>query len=381
MTIEVRGATPQDYPAIRETLNDAFGNTYDESGIWDSLVENDPAFSPDCARVALVDGTPVAITVVVPRSVRTRQGWVSGAEITLVGCRTAFQGQGYGSMVVRDALSHMRGRGMALGVFYGEPGYYPRFGCAPVFARHRATLTVKSYRERQTSAFVGTATPVALKPACPSDVPALVHLYNKDMGAYPGAISRYAGEWEWRPRDPASWQVLVLPDKRGYAIASPTQSQDSLYVDDAAAANPAAALQLLEGLVVVAERKGLQNLKVVVPPTHPVHRAMAIFGAESVAPPASPGFAVVTGWAKVLPPGYERTEEGLALGGHLVLRAGTIPLTQLVMGYRDLDDLLYLPGCSLAGDGGDTIRDAGMLRQDFPRLTPCYMHASFYRLH
>ncbi len=44
MTTYVRGATLQDYPAIRDIINDAFGNADDESGIWDLLVENDPAF-------------------------------------------------------------------------------------------------------------------------------------------------------------------------------------------------------------------------------------------------------------------------------------------------------------------------------------------------
>jgi len=32
--VVVRGATPQDYPAVRELLNDAFGNPDDESGIF-----------------------------------------------------------------------------------------------------------------------------------------------------------------------------------------------------------------------------------------------------------------------------------------------------------------------------------------------------------
>ena len=55
MTTEVRGATPRDYSYIREVLNDASGNTDDELGIWDTLVTNDPSFTPECARIVVVD--------------------------------------------------------------------------------------------------------------------------------------------------------------------------------------------------------------------------------------------------------------------------------------------------------------------------------------
>jgi len=102
VTTEVRGAAPGDYAAIRETIDDAFKNTYDESQVWDILIRHDAMFTPECARIAAVDGTAVATAVVLPRLVRTRDHWVKGAEITLVGCRSSFQGRGYGSMVTKD---------------------------------------------------------------------------------------------------------------------------------------------------------------------------------------------------------------------------------------------------------------------------------------
>ncbi|MGE5559433.1 MAG: GNAT family N-acetyltransferase [Chloroflexota bacterium] len=391
ITVEVRGATPHDYPAIREILIDAFKNPDDEVGIWDVLVARDPSFTPDCARVTVVDGVPAALTVVLPRTIRVRTGWVAGSELTLVGCRTAMQGHGYGGLAVRDALAHVACRGEALAVFYGEPGYYPRFGCAPVFPPIRAHLPVGEHDAAAAASGRATVTSgagltkpaelvarigeVRLEPATDADVPALLRLYEAGMCCYSGAMRRSAEPWEWRPRSD-QWVVRLLPDRTAYAFTQISAERDELFVREAGAVDARSAQRLLAALVAEAIDHGLYQITAALPPDHLLHRAMSACGAETLRRPASPGFAAIVDWTQVMPDGYGVTPDGLVRAGRLMLRAGAIPLTQLALGYLDIDDLLLLPDCSVSG-GPEVIEQ---LRRDFPRLTTRYSWAPFYQL-
>ena len=131
MTPHARGATTADYPAIRTILAGAFP-TDDEARLWDYLVENDFNLRPEEVRLVVADDRPAACTVVLPREIRGRAGWVPGAILTLVACLPELQNHGYGGLAVRDALDYMERQGMAIGLLYGHPGYYPRFGFVPV---------------------------------------------------------------------------------------------------------------------------------------------------------------------------------------------------------------------------------------------------------
>jgi hypothetical protein len=134
---------------------------------------------------------------------------------------------------------------------------------------------------------------------------------------------------------------------------------------------------LLAALIGEALSLGLHQIGAALPPDHLLHRAMTLCGGDSLVRPASPGFAVVTDWSRVLPEGYAVAGDVLIHDGQPVLKAGTIPLTQLAMGYRDIDDLMLTPDCSLIG--GDA--SAALLCRDFPHLYPRYSYSPFYLMH
>lgn len=250
------------------------------------------------------------MAVVRPRSVRARADWVAGAELTLVGCRTALQGRGYGSLAVQYALAYMRDRGLALAVFYGEPSHYPRFGAASVFPAFRAVLSVgveassgtasgAAASQRTVAAglialddLLRTHAVSRLDRATDDDTPVLATLYRDTMCVYPGAVARETDPWEWRPRDPEAWQVQVLSDRSAYAVTKAEHGE--LFVREAGAADVASAQRLLAALVTTARAAALRQVTAALPPDHLLHRAMALCGAESQRRPASAGFAMVT---------------------------------------------------------------------------------------
>lgn len=357
----VRAATVEDYPRIRELMALAFP-TEDEALLWDHLVANDAALKPEGVRLALAGGRPVACTVVLPRMVRARRGFVPGAIVTLVACDPAFQNQGYGGMAVRDALAYMKEQGLALGVLFGHPGYYPRFGFVPVLGHPSTTVTV----ERVT----GEA---ELRAATEADLSVLAGLFEQNLAVYPGVVGRPAEPWLWRPRHPEKASLLALPGGEGYALVSAPDSRDFLFVHEGAADDVEDARRLLAGLAAEARRRGRAKVRLGLAPDQLLARLALSVGAEQAYRPAGPGMAVVTNWEELLPAGYRVTGQGLAYEGRLLLEGDRTALTRLALGYRSVDDLLLGPGCR-AAEG----QAVPMLRRDFPATFPTWFLAPFW---
>jgi len=352
LTIATRPATPADYPTIRTLLEAAFKD--DESALWEHLVAHDRALTAESVRLALTpEGRVAACTVVLPRTVQGPQGPVAGAVITLVACQPDLQNQGYGGATVRDALAYMAAQGLAVGVLYGHPPYYPHFGFAPVLAAVRTHLAV-----------VG-AGPVAppLAPATEGDLPLVGELYAQQLRRYPCAVGRGPEPWLWQPRNPGRATLLRLAGEAAYAFVAENREQELLFVHEAAADGARATGLLLDALVAEAHQRGLKEVRLATPRSHPLSRLAQLRGAEQRLHPARAGMAAVVDWSPLLPPGYGVVAEGLALGGQLVLRVARLPLTQLVLGYRTVDDLLLSGEAALLGD-------AAVLRRAFPAREP-----------
>jgi predicted N-acetyltransferase YhbS len=362
LSYTLRPALGSEYPQVRAILARAFA-TDDEARLWDYLAAHDPALVPAGVRVAETDeGQLVACTVVLPRRVRMPQGWVDGAAITLVACEPEHQGKGYGGATVRDALAYMAAQGLAVGLLYGHPEYYPRLGFVPVLPAQLTMLAVGAIPRGE-----------RVEQAAPADLDAVTALYVQRVAVYPGAMARTAAPWQWQARS-GGHALLTLPDRQGYAFTSRLPEQELLYVHEAAATDDDAARRLLSALGAEASNHGLANLKLNLPPDHALVQKALACGAEQAYRPAGPGMAAVTRWESLLPSGYAVTDEGLAYDGRLVLQASRAALTQLVMGYRSAGTLLAADACSL--EGGDVV--LAQVDRDFPSTFPKWSLEPFW---
>ncbi|MFZ5817747.1 MAG: GNAT family N-acetyltransferase [Bacillota bacterium] len=368
MTIQTRSARLEEYPQIREILQEAFGD--DEVQLWDHLVAHDPALTPDTIRVALDPrGRPVACTVVLPRTIQGPQGPVPAAVTTLVACRPELQRRGYGGATVRDGLRQMAERGLAFSILYGEADYYPRFGYARVLPLYRTILPVDTPELNQ------VPLPEAdqpLRPATEADLPLLSGLFARHLAGYPGAVARGPEPWLWQLRKPERFALLLTRSGApAYALVAEDREQGLLFVYEAAADEPAAGRLLLTGLLGEARRRGLAEVRLATPPDHLVTRLAVLHGAEQRLQPAKHGMVAVTRWAPLLPAGYTVSGGALLREGEPVLEAPEASLVQLAFGYRTVDDLLLLGEARLKGD-------PAVLRADFPARLPKWSLAPFW---
>lgn len=316
-------ARADEYPRIRDILARAF-STPDEADLWDYLVDYDRTMTPDCIRVARLDGRIIACTVVLPRSVRCRIGLVRGAIVTLVACDPDYQRQGYGSASVRNALGFMTATGCAMATLYGHPTYYPRFGFVPVLAGVSTDLETHSF-------LAGTPPPFRLVDQ--PDLPGLAELYTRQLGGYPCAVARGAEPWIWRPRRNA--ELISSHGVTGYALWTVNQDYGVLRIHEACVAWGQED-EFLAALGGRAHSEGLRTVSLAVPPEHPLAQRARNLGARTEITPPSAGMAVILNWQPLLPGGYRVAGNVMLYLDRPVLRAPTPLLAQIVFGSVEL---------------------------------------------
>lgn len=376
--IPTRGARPSEFDSVREILARAFESP-DESRLWDHLVRNDSSLEPEMVRVAVLDGRPVACTVVLPRQVIVRNRPVQGAAVTLVGCLPEHQRKGFGGATVESALTFMGQNGMGIGVLYGHPTYYPRFGFAPVISRMATTISVDDCPSPATAEnSTGKSQGACLRPAAEKDYAWMLDLFKQQF-AYPCSPQRTPEPWVWQPRNPAALRVMAMSDESGYAfmydpvVQSSTNPEEKiLYVAEAACKGKSAAA-LMESLAGIAKDAGASTVRLALPPDHPLSRFAFALGGEQIRRPATAGMAAVTRWPAVLPEGYSVSEGTLWFEGRPLLNAEGRLLTQLACGYYDIDDLLLLSSA-----GRDVQPDMSRLRLDFPKSFPKWSEEPYW---
>jgi len=402
---EVRGAREHDYPAVRRLLAAVWSNPDDELGIWDHLTASDPSLEPEWVRLVVAGGQVVACTVLLPRPVRGRQGWVDGAELTLVATHPDHRLRGHGAAVVRDALGFLAARGRAIAVFYGVPGFYPRFGCAPVIPTLRTELPALEAAAPAPAEAAPALAEATAETLAPADLETVNALYMEQVAVSPCSAARTADAWMWTVRNREAHRLWILRDgagrRAGYAFASLQRDKDRLLVREGGAVDEGAAGMLLEALRRETASHGLAGTHLAMAPGHPLTRLALLAGAQQHYFPAEAGFVAVTRWKPLLPAGYTIREAGgpgspagsptdLIREGRVVLSAPRPFIVQLVLGYRDIDDILLAAAAAAASaaPGAASPRpacaasprpeDLERLRRDFPRDFPKYTEAPYF---
>jgi len=126
----VRPESPPDAPAIHDLTVEAFKHAPHTDHTEQIIVgELRNADAMSVSLVAELEGSIVGHVVVSPVSISDGSaGWHGLGPISVL---PAFQGQGIGGQLMREALRQLREQGAAGCVLLGDPAYYVRFGFKP----------------------------------------------------------------------------------------------------------------------------------------------------------------------------------------------------------------------------------------------------------
>ncbi len=125
--IIVHAETAEDYPAVRQINELAFGGS-DEAVLVDKLRA---VADPQISLVAVKDGHVVGHIFFSPVSIEISDAASLALGLAPMAVLPQYQKQGIGSQLVREGLKECQRMGCNVVVVLGHPEYYPRFGFVP----------------------------------------------------------------------------------------------------------------------------------------------------------------------------------------------------------------------------------------------------------
>lgn len=132
----VRAETPADVPAVRRMVAAAFGRAA-EADLVAALQQ-----SGDAAISLVADDAGDIVGHILFSRLKAPRDCLALAPVSVAPHR---QGQGIGSMLVRDGLARARDAGWQTVLVLGKPGYYGRFGFTAAAADRFETEYPKAY--------------------------------------------------------------------------------------------------------------------------------------------------------------------------------------------------------------------------------------------
>lgn len=141
--VTIRPEAPGDHAAIADVVSAAFGS--DREAQLVAAIRASPAFVPELALVAVLDGAVVGHVVVSYVGLADGDGRLRQiASLSPLAVAPEHQRQGIGSALVRAVVAEADRRGELLVVLEGDPGYYGRLGFEHSVP-HGITITLPSW--------------------------------------------------------------------------------------------------------------------------------------------------------------------------------------------------------------------------------------------
>jgi putative acetyltransferase len=131
MPLTIRAEAPADADEIGRLVGAAFGDTDTPA-----FVRAVRAGTDVCLAQLVTDGDRIlahAQYVQVPLAISGQSR--PSAYLACLAVAPDRQGQGIGSLLVRDGLARLRREGFAVATVLGDPAYYPRFGFSSALGR------------------------------------------------------------------------------------------------------------------------------------------------------------------------------------------------------------------------------------------------------
>jgi len=129
MGLHLRGLQKGEVDGFLACFQAAFGVDDASLTVVRNSLVNDPYFLPERVRVGLIDGVIVGHVVVLHRAAFAGNVVVSVAGITAVGIHPYYQGRGFGTALMQDALRMIRRRGYDMAMLTTRiPDFFARFG-------------------------------------------------------------------------------------------------------------------------------------------------------------------------------------------------------------------------------------------------------------
>ena len=266
--------TDEELRQANELMAKAHFADYWEGAEWVNTVGMTyPGFKREHIRIALHRGQVAAALRMTTDTIRVGEARLKMAGFGCVTTDKAYRRRGLTSLVMDDAMRHLRAHRFHTAMLFGIPDFYHRWGFATALAEYSTTITLRD------------ASPEA-SPACrirkikPGDIPAVqrMHAANDEETACSLVRSAAHISNQW-----TRWEkARVLIDEQGKVTAYLRGRPDGTdyVVDEAGVAGYDACPALIRAAARLARAECAGRVKFLAPPSHPVIRHLLAFRAD-----------------------------------------------------------------------------------------------------
>jgi predicted N-acetyltransferase YhbS len=262
--LRATGPRPARTPAELESIASLVDTVFDspETTAAHRAMVDMPGFDP-ASLPAIWDEHDTAIATVqaVPCEVSLMDTWLPAGIITMVATAEHARGQGFMRECMESAHRWLLAQKRPLGILYGVPEIYPKFGYRPVMPRCETRYELPAEGRN-----------LQYRAATDDDAQLMADLFNAQEQSRPCAVKRGSAPWIWRSQHGHSRLWCIEPDGqlRGYVRTLADDGGNTLTVIEAACSMPSWAFAILECVHAIAREKGLGRISLQLMPDHPL---------------------------------------------------------------------------------------------------------------
>ncbi len=263
----VRAAERDEYPEICDLVDKSFKGSTIERTMINTTISGDPNFQKNDLRVVEADRRIASIMMLIRRPLRIGTAIVDGAMVGPVATHPNFQGKGYCSAVMRDAVQYMERQSFDITLLWGIPWLYTRYGYSPAMVKTETVIKLERKNPTENPSY-------DLRSFTEADLEPMTRIYHSNTATRTCAEIRSPEMWEWRPGGSEA-KLEVLTDKKGEVIAYQALGTDwggNSCAHEIGVLNHKACEAILDSLVRTAKGRGLKEFHCVVHPSHPFAR-------------------------------------------------------------------------------------------------------------
>jgi predicted acetyltransferase len=262
----VEAASPGEYAEIYDLVDKAFKHSKLESTIIRVTTNDDPSFQKGDLRVAKVDGKIASMMMLKRRRLRIGTAIVNGAIVAPVATRPDYQGMGYCSAVMRDAIRFMKSEGFDMTILWGNPWLYPHYGYSPAMVRTEVVVKPTQAGSPEMKAY-------EFRPFAAADLEQVTRIYHSNVATRTCAEVRSPTMWEWKPGGSKA-KLHTLMNKRGKVIGYLALGTDwgRPCAHEIGVLNDEASKVILDHITGITRSKGLKEFCCIISPDHPFAR-------------------------------------------------------------------------------------------------------------
>jgi len=261
----VKAAEPDKYAEIGDMLDKAFKSEL-VCKIVEVTTDEDTNFQQGDLRIVEVDGKIVSMMMLIRRPLRFGTAIVNGAIIAPVATHPDYQGKGYCSAVMRDAVQYMKAQGFDITILWGVPWLYPHYGYSPAMLNTELSIKPKQNSTVEKS-------PYEFRPFTEADLEQITQIYHNNTAMKTCAELRTPTMCEWKPGG-SDVKFEVLTDEKGELIGYYALGTDwgRPCAHEVGVLNDEACRLIFNSLLETAKQRDLKEFLCILHPEHPFAR-------------------------------------------------------------------------------------------------------------